>query len=125
MSATDGQSRTVLGQGCVFEGKMKSSGEVRIDGKFSGEISGVDTITIASSAHVSAAISAGKVIVEGKVEGKIHATEVIELRSPCRAQCDLEAPSLSIANGVLFDGNCKMGGGNEKAKAPVPMVANR
>ena len=72
---------TLLGKGSEFEGKLTFEGQVRIDGKFTGQIFTKDTLVIGDGARVNAEINAGTVIINGTVEGNITATQLIELTS--------------------------------------------
>jgi len=106
--ARSGELNALLGKGSEFEGKLTFEGQVRIDGKFTGQIFTKDTLVIGDGAKVSAEISAGTVIVNGIVEGNIRASQMIELHQPGRIKGNLETPSLSMDRGVIFEGSCKM-----------------
>jgi cytoskeletal protein CcmA (bactofilin family) len=124
VSTRPGEVHTLLGRGSEFEGKLTFEGQVRIDGKFGGQIFTKDTIIIGDGARVTAEISAGTVVVHGMVEGNIKATHAIELHKPGRVKGNLEAPSVSMDPGVAFDGNCKTGAGaGTGAAAPEPAAA--
>ena len=88
-----GDVHTLLGKGSEFEGKLTFEGQVRIDGKFSGQIFTKDTLVIGEGARVNAEINAGTVIVNGVVEGNVRATQMIELHTPGRVKGNLETPS--------------------------------
>lgn len=103
-----GELNALLGRGSEFEGKLTFEGTVRIDGKFSGEIHTNDVLVIGEGAKISAEISAGSVVVNGEVQGNIKAKTSIELHQPARVRGNLEAPTLSIDKGVIFEGSCKM-----------------
>jgi cytoskeletal protein CcmA (bactofilin family) len=113
--STRGDVHTLLGKGSEFDGKLTFEGQVRIDGKFSGQIVTKDTLVIGDGARVNAEIQAGTVVVNGNVEGNVRATQVIELHQPARVKGNLEAPALSIDRGVIFEGQCKM----ENIKSPA------
>jgi cytoskeletal protein CcmA (bactofilin family) len=106
--ARTGELNALLGKGSEFEGKLVFEGQVRIDGKFTGQITTKDTLVIGDGAKVSAEISAGTVIINGIVEGNIRATNMIEIHQPARLKGNLETPSLSMDKGVIFEGSCKM-----------------
>jgi cytoskeletal protein CcmA (bactofilin family) len=105
---TAGDVHTLLGKGSEFEGKLSFEGQVRIDGKYSGQISTKDTLVIGEGARVMAEIQAGTVIVNGQVEGNIKATVMVELHPPAKVKGSIETPALSIDKGVIFEGSCKM-----------------
>ena len=108
VSVRVGEVHTLLGKGSEFEGKLTFEGQVRIDGKFTGQINTKDTLVIGEGARISAEITAGTVIVNGVVEGNIRATQTIELHQPGRVKGSLETPSLAMDRGVIFEGSCKM-----------------
>ena len=105
-----GEVHTLIGKGSEFDGKLSFEGQVRIDGKFSGQINTKDVLVIGEGARGMAEITAGTVIGNGVVEGNIKAAQLIELHQPGRGKGNLEAPALSIDRGVVFEGSCKMEG---------------
>ncbi len=122
VSQRTGEVHTLLGKGSEFEGKLTFEGQVRIDGKFNGQIVTKDVLVIGDGAKVNAEIQAGTVIINGQVEGNVKATQIIELKTPGRVKGNLETPSLSMDRGVIFEGSLKMenlgtGGG---ARPPPP-----
>ena len=118
-----GEVHTLLGKGSEFEGKLTFEGQVRIDGKFTGQIFTKDTLVIGDGARVNAEINAGTVIVNGVVEGNIRATQLIELHTPGRVKGNLETPALSIDKGVIFEGSCKMESAKGGAITPTPLTS--
>jgi len=116
-----GDVHTLLGKGSEFEGKLTFEGQVRIDGKFSGQIFTKDTLVIGEGARVNAEINAGTVIVNGVVEGNIRATQLIELHTPGRVKGNMETPSLSVDKGVMFEGSCKMESMGKGSPTPTPL----
>lgn len=103
-----GDLDSLLGKGSEFDGKLTFEGQVRIDGKFSGQIMTKDVITIGPGARVNADITAGTVIVNGTVEGTIRATALVELHPPARVKGTIETPAMSMEKGVIFEGSTKM-----------------
>ena len=98
----------LLGPGSVVEGKVSFQGQVRIDGRFTGEITTTDLLIIGEQARVAAEISCGSAVVSGEVTGNIRATASVELHKPARVQGDIATPSLSIDRGAVFNGISKM-----------------
>src|SRR4029079_5553480 len=108
VSVRAGDVHTLLGKGSEFEGKLSFEGQVRIDGRYSGQIATKDTLVIGEGAKVNAEIQAGTVIVNGQVEGNIKATVMVELHPPARVKGSIETPALSMDKGVIFEGSGKM-----------------
>jgi len=103
-----GEAHTLLGRGSEFEGKLSFEGQVQIDGKFKGSIIAQGTLVVGETAEVYADIKADNLIIHGRVEGSLKASGSIELHEPSVVQGTLEAPTLFIAKGVRFDGECRM-----------------
>jgi len=112
-----GEVHTLLGKGSEFEGKLTFEGQVRIDGKFSGQIFTKDILVVGEGAHVLAEVNAGTVIVNGMVEGNVRATQLVELHAPGRVKGNIETPALTMDRGVIFEGSCKM---ENLGKMPPP-----
>jgi cytoskeletal protein CcmA (bactofilin family) len=111
---------TLLGKGSEFEGKLVFKGQVRIDGKYSGQIQTDEILIIGASARVNAEISAGTVVISGTVEGIIRATSVVELHKGAKVKGTIEAPNVTMEREVSFDGTMKMDGLTSKAPPPPP-----
>src|SRR5262245_18746717 len=125
VSTRAGDVHTLLGKGSEFEGKLSFEGQVRIDGKYSGQISTRDVLVIGEGARVNAEISAGTDIINGQVEGNIKASGMVELHPPARVKGSIETPALSMDKGVIFEGSCKMenigkGGPPAPGQQPAP-----
>ncbi len=113
-----GEVHTLLGKGSEFEGKLTFEGQVRIDGKFNGQIITKDVLVIGDGARVQAEINAGTVIINGTVEGNVRATQLIELHAPARVKGNLESPALTMDRGVIFEGTSKMENLNKSTPPP-------
>lgn len=98
----------VIDHGCEFEGKLSFHGTVRIGGVFRGEIYTSDTLIISEGARVDAQIEAGVIIIGGEVNGSLRARHRVEIHKPAIFKGDILTPSLSVDEGVIFEGNSKM-----------------
>ncbi len=98
----------VIDHGCEFEGKLCFQGTVRIGGTFRGEIYTPDTLVIGEGARVDAQIEAGIIIISGEVNGSIRAKHRVEIHRPAVFRGDILTPSLSVDEGVIFEGSSKM-----------------
>jgi cytoskeletal protein CcmA (bactofilin family) len=118
VSTRPGEVHTLLGKGSEFEGKLTFEGQVRIDGKFKGQIITKDALVIGDGARVNGEIQAGTVVINGTVEGNVRATQLVELKSTGRIKGDVETPALTMERGAIFDGNSKM---DTKGGTPPPL----
>jgi cytoskeletal protein CcmA (bactofilin family) len=90
-----------------ISGKVEFLGLARIEGHAEGDITG-DNIEIAASAVVTARITANSLRIGGQVDGEIVALERIEVLPTARLRCTITTPTLVVAEGAHFDGECKM-----------------
>lgn len=98
----------VIDHGCEFEGKLCFQGTVRIGGTFRGEIYTPDTLIVGEGARVQGKIEAGIVIISGEVNGSVRAKYRVEIHRPAVFRGDILTPSLSVDEGVIFEGQSKM-----------------
>ena len=97
-----------IDEGSEIVGKYLFTGTVMLNGKLSGEITSSDALIIGDKGVINANIRVGSIVVGGEVTGNITATERIELKSTARVFGDLDAPVVVVAEGVLFEGRCRM-----------------
>ncbi|PYM80942.1 MAG: polymer-forming cytoskeletal protein [Candidatus Rokuibacteriota bacterium] len=97
-----------IDEGSEIEGKYTFSGTVMLNGKFHGEIASADTLIIGEKGVVNANVRAGTLIVSGELVGNVVASDRVELKEGARVFGDVEAPVVVVAEGVLFDGHCRM-----------------
>jgi cytoskeletal protein CcmA (bactofilin family) len=107
--------KAFLGPGSQFEGRMVFNEIVRLDGAFRGEISSNDTLIVGDTAEIQAEVTVGTLILSGRFKGNIKAVTRVELRAPAQVEGTIEAPALSVEDGVLFNGSITMKRGGSDA----------
>jgi len=100
----------IIAQGTRFEGKITSSGSLRIDGHVAGDIVLTGDLVIGSNGEISGNIDAQTVTVGGKITGNINAKSKLVFESKARIKGDIRASKLMIDEGAMFDGKCDMTG---------------
>ena len=98
-----------VGEGVEFKGIINYQGTVRIDGQLEGEIHTEGVLIVGQGAVIDAKVEAGTIICQGRIVGDIVAHEKIQLMSPAVLNGSVKSPSLSMEEGVLFNGTCEMG----------------
>ncbi len=111
-----------LGEGTSFKGVLTFEGTVRIDGKMEGEIITKDTLVVGEAATVSAVIRAGVVVISGTVRGDVIVEKKVEILATGKLFGNITTPSLSIEEGVIFEGSCSMAKARENI---APTMAAR
>jgi cytoskeletal protein CcmA (bactofilin family) len=100
---------TFIGPGVSVEGEIEFQGSIRLDGRIKGRIfTDNGTVIIGEKAVISADLFVDAAIIMGEVNGTIDAREKIEVYPPGRIFGDIQAPSISIDSGVVFNGTCMM-----------------
>jgi cytoskeletal protein CcmA (bactofilin family) len=99
----------LIGLGTVLEGKLRSPGDIQIDGKVVGEISAAQNLSIGASGEVEGNLNARNITIGGKIKGTIVAQEKLMFQNKAVVRGDIRAAKLVIDEGALFDGNCAMG----------------
>ena len=98
-----------VGSGTAFTGEATFKAMMRIDGQLSGRItSSSGTLVIGTNGKVDANIEVAVATIHGTVNGDIIATQRLELGRSAKVNGNIQAPSLIIEQGALFEGSCKM-----------------
>jgi cytoskeletal protein CcmA (bactofilin family) len=106
-----------VGEGVEFKGVINYQGTVRIDGQLEGEIHTDGVLIVGQGAVIDAKVEAGTIICQGRIVGDILARDKIQLMSPAVLDGSLKTPSLSMEEGVLFNGTCEMGPVGKKSSS--------
>jgi cytoskeletal protein CcmA (bactofilin family) len=107
-SGPTGGLTAFIDQGSSFEGKLSFKDTVRIDGHFIGEISSENTLIIGETGEIEAGIRSKTVIMSGSLAGDIVAGSRVVLHKSARMQGNIQAPSLMIEEGAIFNGQISM-----------------
>ena len=100
---------TVLGKETIFDGVMKFSEALQIEGKFIGAIDSQGSLHISKSADCRVQyVKAASITVEGSVVGSLSAADKVDLKSGCSVKGDISAGKLRIADKVSFEGAVRM-----------------
>lgn len=108
MSTKTDQVNGLLDKGCTFEGKLTFDGTVQINGDFDGEIYSDGTLVVGNDAKVKAKIFVDTLVTYGRVEGDVEAKTKMEMHVPAVVIANVNTKSLSIEDGVIFEGRCHM-----------------
>lgn len=103
-----GQVETIIGQNTTIKGSLSSSGSLRIDGQFEGDINSSGELIVGESGRLKAQVIARSAIVAGIINGNMEVGEKLELLSSAKVIGDLKVGSLIVGEGAVFKGNCEM-----------------
>ena len=94
-----------------IEGNVKFSGPInlRLNGKFEGELETKGMLIIGEKADVKAKTIKGDIIsIAGRVKGDIMCNKRLELTATARVIGNVETPILVIQEGAMLKGDCQM-----------------
>lgn len=103
----------VLAAKIVFQGNIRSEGDIELDGVMDGNVA-CRVLLIGRTGAVNGNIVARDVTVHGEVSGSIvgHA---VKLGATCRVLGSLSYESLSVERGAYLDADCSMLRGKPEA----------
>ncbi|MBT5338423.1 polymer-forming cytoskeletal protein [Candidatus Falkowbacteria bacterium] len=99
---------TVIGQSIKIEGDLVSNGSITVEGEVIGSVKTEQTLKIGERAKVKAEVNANEAFVSGKVSGNIVVKGKLELSNTAEVNGDIEASTLQIDAGAVFNGRCSM-----------------
>lgn len=94
----------------AMQGTMsfKDPVNLRINGKFEGNLETKGNLTIGLTASVAADIVGDNIIVGGRVKGKITAKHMLTLLPSAIVEGEIYPAKLNIAEGAILEGRCWM-----------------
>jgi cytoskeletal protein CcmA (bactofilin family) len=98
----------IIGAGTVLEGKIRSQGSVRVDGKLIGEVTASESLAVGITGEIEGNVTAKNITIGGKVRGTINASEKIVFEGKSVVRADIRATRLVIDEGSIFDGKISM-----------------
>ncbi len=101
------QIRTLISEGCKFEGNLFSPAYTRIDGIVRGNLSGESGLIIGDKGSIEGDITSIEVSVYGLVKGNIKAHK-LEVKKGGKIYGDIVVDHLVMEHGAVFLGHCKM-----------------
>jgi len=104
-------SATILSTAAKLQGEMVADEEVILAGQFEGVLRTSRSLQVANSGFLEGEVHADSVLVLGRVVGPIHAADRIELQAGAVVTGDLEAQRVRIHDEVVFNGRCRITGG--------------
>ena len=104
-----GSVETIIGPGVKLEGNFIGEGNIIIKGVVKGTLETKNDLKIEEGAKVEADIKAKNIFLAGEVKGNLVAQERVSLAGSARLLGNIECKFLSVEDGAVFNGQCKMG----------------
>jgi cytoskeletal protein CcmA (bactofilin family) len=123
---TETPAINLISNGTDITGDIRSTGDIRIDGTLSGNLTTKGKVVIGTTGKVKGEIICKNSEVSGSIEGKITVSQLLILKASSKILGDIATSKLSIEPGAVFSGNCRMsenisngGAGTTKEKETV------
>ena len=121
MSMSPGKlSESILAAGLTIEGKIEGNGNIRVAGRFKGNVNVKGELTIEPGASIDGEVKADSVLVGGEVRGHIVCKSRVEFKESGTLIGDLKAGSLTVAAGSKMRGKVEFGWKEGELDAATP-----
>lgn len=102
-------SSNTIGKGTFLEGNVETFGNIRIEGKVTGNVKSKSKVALGPSSFVQGNVIAQNADLEGEVKGRIEVAEMLVLKATAIIHGDIVTGKLVVEPGAVFNGTCKMG----------------
>ena len=107
---------SVIAANLSIEGKIEGSGNVRIAGRFKGDVRIDGNFNIEPGAHLTGQVLAAVVVVGGELQGNIESAKRVDVLEGGVIVGDVKAGSITVAAGSRMRGHVEFGWDDEKLK---------
>ncbi len=113
-------SESILAAGLTIEGKIEGNGNIRVAGRFKGNVNVKGELTIEPGASIDGEVKADTVLVGGEVRGHIVSKSRVEFKESGTLIGDLKAGSLTVAAGSKMRGKVEFGWKEGEIESAAP-----
>lgn len=103
------ERESVIAPELTIEGKIEGSGNVRIAGKFKGDVNVNGNLTIETNASLTGQVTAKAITIAGELNGNILNAEKVDLLESGVVNGDIKTGSLTVASGSRMRGQVDFG----------------
>ncbi len=115
-------TQTIIAEGIeIIAGKIRGTGAVRIDGRYSGTIEILGHLVIGEMGYVEGEIYTNSAFVEGNIQGDITAETVVRLSPTAYINGNIDAKKVIMDEDAIFNGRCTMSA--EQSKNEVSYIS--
>ncbi len=114
---------SVIAANLSIEGKIEGTGNVKIAGRFKGDVRIDGNFSIEPGAHLTGQVLAGIVVVGGELQGNIESAKRVDVLEGGVIVGDVKAGSITVAAGSRMRGHVEFGWVEDKpAKATTGLT---
>jgi cytoskeletal protein CcmA (bactofilin family) len=122
-TASEG-GESVIAANLSIEGKIEGSGNVRMAGRFKGDVRIDGNFTMDPGSQLTGQVLAGIVIVGGELQGNIESAKRVDVLEGGVIVGDVKAGSITVAAGSRMRGHVEFGWDDAKGSVKPGLVSN-
>lgn len=101
------QIRTLISEGCKFEGNLFSPAYTKIDGLVKGNLTGESGLIIGEKGKIEGDVTSIEVVIYGEVKGNVKSHK-LEIKKGGKLNGDANIEHMIMEYGSRFSGKCNM-----------------
>jgi len=105
----DASSINIIRNGTELNGDISCKGDIRIDGKLTGNLKADGKVVVGENGFVEGNIECAYATISGALKVNITVDELLTLKSTSNLVGEIVTNKLQIEPGANFSGSCKMG----------------
>lgn len=121
---TDTLKESLIAAELTIEGRIQGAGNVRIAGRFKGDVNVDGNVTIEPGSRLEGAVQAKTVIVAGELAGNIDKAKHVDVLQTGVVVGDIKAETVSVAAGARLRGLVEFGIAEAAAPRAVSSPTN-
>ena len=98
-------------QGTEITGDINTSGDIRLDGVLTGNITTKGKMVVGNTGKTKGDINCRVADIFGQVDGTINVSELICLKSTAVVKGNISTSKINVEAGAVFNGTCVMTNG--------------
>ena len=102
-------SINIIGVGTEITGDLSTKGDIRIDGKITGDVKSKAKVVIGNTGEVTGNIISESAEVSGFVTGDLNTSEILFLKATANVKGNVSSNKLVVENGANLSGHCQTG----------------
>jgi cytoskeletal protein CcmA (bactofilin family) len=100
---------SVIAAGLTIEGKIQGTGNVRLAGRFKGDVQVEGNVNIEAGAHVEGSVQAHSVVIGGELTGNVDKAKHVDVLQTGVVVGDVKAETIAVAAGSRMRGQVEFG----------------
>ena len=104
----------------TVEGKIQGMGNIRLAGRFKGDVQVDGNVSIDAGAHVEGGVQANSVVIGGELTGNIDKAKHVDVLQTGVVVGDVKADTITVAAGSRMRGHVEFGWNEGGARPGTP-----